>query len=84
MLKSKHEKANKSVDLPTKICRNGVCIKFASYKCRGVENDLQDSSSKDLGLVRFGFFVQYRGKPSKAVGSCLAQHTLKNLPFQPL
>ena len=42
------------------------------------------NSSNNLGLVRLGFFVQYRGKPSKAVGSRLAQHTLKNLPFQPL
>jgi len=39
---------------------------------------------KDLGLVGLGFSVQYRGKPSRAVGSCLAQHTLKKLPFQPL
>ena len=41
------------------------------------------NSSKDLGLVGLGFSVQYRGKPSRAVGSCLAQHTLKKFPFQP-
>ena len=44
----------------------------------------EDNSSKDLGLVELGFSVQYRGKPSRVVGSCLAQHTLKKLPFQPL
>ena len=42
------------------------------------------NSSRDLGLVGLGFSVQYKGKPSRAVGSCLVQHTLKKLPFQPL
>jgi len=41
-----------------------------------------DSSSRALALSSLGCSVQYRGKSSKAVGSCLAQHTLKNFPFQ--
>ena len=41
-----------------------------------------DSSSRALALSSLGCSVQYRGKPSKAVGSCLALHTLKNFPFQ--
>ena len=40
-----------------------------------------DSSSRALALSSLGCSVQYRGKPSKAVGSCLALHTLKNFPF---
>jgi len=44
----------------------------------------EDSSSKDLGLTSFGFSVQYRGNPSRAVGLRLFAHTLKKRPFQPL
>jgi len=42
----------------------------------------EDNSSRALALSSLGCSVQYSGKPSKAEGSCLAQHTLKNFPFQ--
>ena len=45
---------------------------------------VEGSSSRDMGFVCFTSFTQYRGKPSRAVGSKSEQHTLKNLPFHPL
>ena len=44
----------------------------------------EDSSSKVLAFLSFSALTQYRGNPSKAVWSCLEQHTLKNLPLNPL
>ena len=57
---------------------------FRPAKATHTSLSAEDNSSKDLGLVGLGFSVQYRGKPSKSAWSCLEQHTLKKLPFQPL
>jgi len=42
------------------------------------------SSSKLLGFVRRGSCTQYKGNPSREVGSAWELQTLKNFPLKPL
>ena len=42
------------------------------------------SSSKAKGFMVMGLSVQYRGKPSRMVGSRLVARNLKNFPFHHL
>ena len=41
-------------------------------------------SSRHLGFLNLGSFVQYSGNPSRRLGSLSLQRILKNLPLKPL